>query len=199
MWMHIFHITLGVVIFIQTIIICRSLSKLLFILNKIHNVLLNHPKIRSAKRSILFALTICILMMIACIADIWITISIITTGILHVPLDMSLANCIMHSLFIILICLSLILWIYQKRPCCLIQTNSVCMIWGCGDFWIFLCQSCCKDKCKKKQLTDSQQRRIDYVKQQIIHNMFNHEQQKYNQQLLDEEEPISSIDHTITK
>merc|ERR1712113_930307 len=83
-------------------------------------------------------------MIIACISDIILTIIVLVDAI-PVSINASVWNCVMHSVFICLICLSLLLWVYQKKVCCKIELNSICMIWGCGDFWMFLCSCCCKE------------------------------------------------------
>eukprot|EP01083_Nonionella_stella_P105690 304157_1 len=142
-WMHIFHITLGIIIFIEAIFVLRSLVQLLNILKTIHS-LTDMTRIIAAKRAITIAVTVTVLIMIVCHVDIWITIYILVKQS-QTTFDLSLNNAIFHSVFIILIVMSLLLWIYRKYECCYIGIDSVCMVYGCGDFWSFICGCFCTD------------------------------------------------------
>merc|ERR1712129_586584 len=59
---------------------------------------------------------------------------------------MELGNCVMHSLFSALICLALVMSMYQRHACCFVDNmHSVCMVYGCGDFWSYVFSCCCRD------------------------------------------------------
>ena len=58
--------------------------------------------------------------------------------------DRALVDCIDHSLFGIVLTGALLLWVYRSGECCMIYENSVCILWGCGEFWGYACDCCCK-------------------------------------------------------
>ena len=167
-WMHIFHITLAIVIFIQSLFILSSLIKLLRILRKVKNKIIA-KKIASARKGIQAGIAVSILIFGVCAADIALTVLFLFgwNGINGVDADdrsknMIFANCIMHSLFSTLICLALNMAIYQQHDWCFIDnTHSVCMVYGCGDFWSFVCSCCCRDYLDQFYAMDDRERRIN--------------------------------------
>merc|ERR1712060_718284 len=108
-------------------------------------------KIKSAKNGIRAGIIVSILIFAVCAADICLTVLFLVgwDGINGVDEDdrnknMIFSNCIMHSLFSTLICISLVMAIYQEHEWCFIDNvRSVCMVYGCGDFWSFVCSCCC--------------------------------------------------------
>eukprot|EP01084_Bolivina_argentea_P068419 124544_1 len=90
----------------------------------------NMSKIQSAKQLLHAALFVAFIIIIACLIDITFTVEKIQE-FWNWSFDFLLISNIMHSVFVIVLSIALILWIYKPNYCCVIPTNSVCDTW-CG-------------------------------------------------------------------
>eukprot|EP01084_Bolivina_argentea_P120741 214066_1 len=142
-WIEIFYVILAVVICIQAISIIISLNGILKMINSVtilENV--NDIQINTAQRALHGAICVAI---IVCIVSIVAVINYIEImyDYIGLSLDKTLVICIDHSMFLIILSGALILWIYKRGECCMIYQKSVCIVYGCGEFWWFTCECCC--------------------------------------------------------
>eukprot|EP01084_Bolivina_argentea_P205316 350769_1 len=163
-WTKIFYIILGVVVMIEAFIIYFILKQIFNILKCIKITENNTKSIQiwKAKRAIQGAMfTVLVVVMVDIVAIIFVLEMI--NDFFGISFNKSLLDCIDHSMFCIVLSGALILWIYRGNQCCTVYENSICIYYGCGEFWWYACDCCCNGLDEEKQIKkvrDKYQRKI---------------------------------------
>merc|ERR1712079_857984 len=78
---------------------------------------------------------------------------------------------IMHSVFLIMVLTALLLWVYQRGKCCVLEKKTVCHYWGCAPFWGYWCGVCCTHnfgkKRRKKRMADRARPLMDEIVEEV--------------------------------
>eukprot|EP01084_Bolivina_argentea_P064751 118040_1 len=53
-------------------------------------------------------------------------------------------DAICHSIMVISVVMGLVIWTYKPNTCCTIYEDTICAVWGCGEFCAYECICCCE-------------------------------------------------------
>eukprot|EP01084_Bolivina_argentea_P250796 420376_1 len=129
-WIYLFYIILmAVAVFISTFIIIL-LQRPIKVLKSIKEVNNNHKEI--AKGLLYVKCAICVGIMMICVGIVGVCINIeMISHYFGLSCDFQLINAVLHSVFVIPLSITLILWIYKSSKCCVIPKDSICHIHCC--------------------------------------------------------------------
>merc|ERR1712228_267953 len=152
-WVIWYHIVLNILVLISAIIHFHGVNKIVKLLNCCGTN--NQPNfrhkfygsVRYAKNWIVVSLAMGIFLFAASIANIVISLELIF-GAQNVSFNHQIAVCVCRSSILITYSLALLVWIYQhKETWCQLESDSVCVRYGCDLFIMFfydVCNCCSK-------------------------------------------------------
>ena len=142
-YIYCFYVIMSIVIFLVSLSFIFILKVLLKVLSEVMINDQNYHKIESSKRAVKGTLTVLIFICIGCIIHIF-TDTETMYDYMEINWDNTLANCILHSLFFIMIGFAFMLLVFDinKKKMCKIHKYSIVGMYCCN---------CCGGKSKKKK------------------------------------------------